>query len=332
MIQVNEKRMKQLSYTGITEQELALLHSKKDLFAQITSEVVDRLYDQVWTIPELRAIIEAHSTLDRLKETQRWYFMSLTSGIIDEPFIERRIMIGHIHSRIGLTTDWYLGTYMIYLNTTIEILKRTVPDSWMNIVLAMSKLFNFDSQLVLEAYEKDEKEKVEELANARQDTLTTISKIVQDLSSMIVELGSSSQSVADSASHTADIQDQANVKVRELQSRIGEIDSIGSLLQEISDQSQLLGINAAIEAAHAADHGRGFGVVASEIRKLASHSKESLVTVRTKLQEITSVIGEVMQDAERTSMLARDQAASSQELTSFVHMIETITLELESIQ
>ena len=308
------------------------MKSNRPLFEQITSLVVDQLYDKVAAIPELRAIIDKHSTLERLKETQRRYFLSMTDGVIDDAFIERRIVIGHIHSRIGLTTDWYLGTYMLYLDTAVQHFQRIAPESWMTIILALSKMFNFDSQLVLEAYEKDEQDKIQSLSDARQSTLTTIGRIVQELSAMIVELGSSSQSVADSANHTADIQDQANVKVRELQSKIGEIDGIGSLLQEISDQSQLLGINAAIEAAHAADHGRGFGVVAGEIRKLASHSKDSLVTVRAKLQEISGVIGEVMRDAERTSMLARDQAASSQELTSFVQMIETITLELESIQ
>lgn len=331
MIQLNERRMKQLQYTGITEQDLVFLQGKRQLFEQITDQVVDKLYEQVSAEPRLRAIIDKHSTLERLKETQRWYFMSLTDGVIDEAFVERRILIGSIHSRIGLTTDWYLGTYMLYLDTAVQCFRRIAPDSWMTIILAVSKLFNFDSQLVLEAYEQDEKDKIQALSDEKQSALTTISRIVQELSAMIVELGSSSQSVADSATHTADIQDKANAKVRELQSKIGEIDSIGSLLQEISDQSQLLGINAAIEAAHAAEHGRGFGVVANEIRKLASHSKESLVTVREKLQEITGVIGEVMQDAERTSTLARDQAASSQELTSFVQMIETITQELESI-
>lgn len=332
MISVNAQRTKQLRYIGITDQDLALLQASKPLFEQITDAVVDQLYDNVAAVPELRAIIEEHSTLERLKETQRWYFMSMTAGKIDDAYIERRIVIGNVHSRIGLTTDWYLGTYMLYLDTAVSQFKRVAPDNWMTIILALSKMFNLDSQLVLEAYEQDEKDKIQALADEKQATLTAISRIVQELSAMIVELSSSSQSVADSATHTADIQDQANIKVRDLQGKIGEIDSIGSLLQEISDQTHLLGINAAIEAAHAADHGRGFGVVADEIRKLASHSKQSLVTVRAKLQEITGVIGEVMQDADKTSSLARDQAASSQELTSFVQMIETITLELEQIR
>ncbi|SFJ22746.1 heam-based aerotactic trancducer [Paenibacillus sp. UNC496MF] len=332
MIQANDTRMKQITYTGITEQDLAYLKSVRPLFERITDEVVDRLYEQVAANPEMKAIIDRHSTLDRLKETQRWYFLSLTDGVIDQAFIDRRILIGSIHSRIGLTTDWYLGTYMLYLDAAVQHFRRIAPDAWMTIVLALSKMFNLDSQLVLEAYEQDEKAKIQKLSDARRHTLTTISRIVQDLSAMIVELGGSSQSVAASASRTADIQDQANARVRGLQAKIGEIDGIGSLLQEISDQSQLLGINAAIEAAHAAEHGRGFGVVANEIRKLASHSKESLAAVREKLREINGVMGDVMTDAERTSQLARDQAASSQELTSFVQMIETITLELEGIR
>ncbi|MFC4810235.1 hypothetical protein [Paenibacillus sp. GCM10023250] len=48
--------------------------------------------------------------------------------------------------------------------------------------------------------------------------------------------------------------------------------------------------------------------------------------------KIASAMGDVMQDAERTSRLARDQPASSQEPTSFVRVIETITQELESIR
>ena len=332
MIQVTEARSKQLKYTGLTEKDLNYLSEQKEYFTAITDVVVDRLYDHINEQPELVAIIQDNSTLERLKKTQRWYFMTMVEGKIDMEFIEKRLYIGKLHSRIGLTTDWYLGTYMTYLDMAVQCLKEIAPDEWMNITLSLSKMFNFDSQLVLEAYEYDEKKKIQIMSDERQGTLTKINKVVQELASMMVELSGSSQSIAITATNTADLQDQAHNKVDLLHTKIGEISVVGTLLQQVSDQTHLLGLNAAIEAAHAEEFGRGFGIVADEIRKLARHSKESVEEIKIKLNEISIVLQEVMQDSVRTNQLAREQAASSQELTAFVTMIESVTAELENLE
>lgn len=330
MIHVDERRRKQLTYTGITENDLTFLKNQNEHFQAIVEIVVDKLYDQVNLQPELVKIINANSTIERLKQTQRWYFLSMVEGVIDTEFIEKRIHIGKIHSRIGLTTDWYLGTYMLYLDIAVSNFKIVAPDNWMQIILSLSKMFNFDSQLVLEAYEADEKQKIQELSNDRQATIVKVNKAVQELATMIVELSESSLSVSNSANLSAEIQDHALNKVEQLQVKIGEIHSVGNLLQEVSDQTHLLGLNAAIEAAHAGDHGKGFGVVANEIRKLAAHSKDSLDLIKGTLEDISTVLNEVMHDTQQTSAQARDQAAVSEELNSFVNMIEAVTLELEN--
>ncbi|MCC3375300.1 globin-coupled sensor protein [Cohnella sp. REN36] len=332
MIRVDEARQTQLAYIGLTEQDLAYLKRQKAHFEAIADAVVDQLYDHITRQPELARIIEDHSTIERLKKTQRWYFMTMVEGEIDMAYIEKRLHVGSIHSRIGLTTDWYLGTYMRYLDIAVQHFKRAAPDEWMDIVLALSRMFNLDSQLVLEAYEHDEKQKIQRLSDERQETLAKVGKAVQELAAMMVQLSGSSQSVADTANRTAEVQEQAHDKVDLLRDKIGEIASVGTLLQEVSDQSHLLGLNAAIEAAHAGEFGSGFGVVANEIRKLATHSKDSLKVIKTKLSEISGVLGEVLQDSELTSRLAREQAASSEELTSFVHMIESVAHDLERIQ
>jgi len=102
-------------------------------------------------------------------------------------------------------------------------------------------------------------------------------------------------------------------------------------MREISDQTHLIGLNAALEAARAGEAGLGFEVVANEIRKLATSSKQSLVTIQGKLKEIRSALDEVKHGSEETVRFSREQAASSQELSSFVQMIDTVTSDLNGL-
>lgn len=331
MIQVSDSRLKQLKYIGISEEDLALLKSKEAQFAEITNQVVDELYAKITEQPELLRLINGHSTIERLKETQRWYFQSMTAGEIDEAFFSKRLYIGKVHSKIGLTTNWYLGTYILYLDLATKHLKRVDPEDWVKSVHSLSKMFNLDSQIVLEAYEEDEKAKIERLVESRQYMLTKVSSVVQELSSMMVQLSASSNLVASNASHTASVQENSHAKVRELAGSIDEISQLGTTMREISDQSHLIGLNAALEAARAGEAGLGFEVVANEIRKLAMSSKQSLVAIQSKLKEIRSSLDEVKHGSEETVRFSREQAASSQELSSFVHMIDTVTADLNGL-
>ncbi|MGG1637382.1 protoglobin domain-containing protein [Paenibacillus sp. MCAF9] len=331
MINLSAERKKQIEYTGITEQDLKILAECKPIFQNIVHEVVDRFYETIGQQPELVAIISNVSTIERLKETQIWYYMSLTEGVIDQAYIDNRIKIGAVHSRIGLTTDWYLGTYMTYLDISTNVLKRVLPERWKDVVHALTKLFNLDSQFVLEAYNQHEQKKIQELADNRSIMLTTVTSAVQELASLMFELDEGAQSIAATAISTSQSQDKTHTLLGELREELEGINEMGTLIRGISDQTHLLGLNAAIEAARAGENGRGFEVVANEVRKLAASSRNALEGIQSKLEEIDKKLSAVRLESEQTSVEARNQAARSQELASFVNMVDKVTKDLQQL-
>jgi len=331
MINVNEQRSRQLAYTGITEQDLNRLASCRPVFVQVVGEVVDRFYESLEQYPELMDLISRVSSIERLKETQRDYWVSLTDGVIDQPFLDNRIKIGLVHSRIGLTTDWYLGTYMTYLDIAISVFKRVIPEQWTEVIHSLTKMFNLDSQLVLEAYNRSEQAKIQELADDRSLMLNIVMEAVQKLAGLMVELDEGAQMIASTAVSTSQSQDKAHDLLEELQVDLDGITEMGTLIRGFADQTHLLGLNAAIEAARAGENGRGFEVVANEVRKLAGSSRKALETIQANLDQIEKKLISVRKESEQTSSEARNQAAKSQELAVFVTMVDNVTKDLRQL-
>ncbi|UPQ87048.1 methyl-accepting chemotaxis protein [Vibrio sinaloensis] len=124
---------------------------------------------------------------------------------------------------------------------------------------------------------------ISDVATNAENTATSTNKVVDHAQRNDETMRTTSESIA----HVSDNISIANELVRDLQSGVNEISNVVGVIREVSEQTNLLALNAAIEAARAGEQGRGFAVVADEVRNLASRTQSSTTEVQQTIEKLT---------------------------------------------
>nr|WGD76432.1 methyl-accepting chemotaxis protein [Bacillus subtilis] len=146
------------------------------------------------------------------------------------------------------------------------------------------------------------------------DVAESLSAVVEQTAAAISDI---SESINGFSTQMSGISSQAK-KVSE---SAGEIADISVTVKGISDQSNLLGLNAAIEAARAGESGKGFSVVADEIRKLATHSKENVGQIDQITKKIHSLLKGLEDSIESINQHTDGQAGAVEQISATMQEI-----------
>ncbi|MCV4230857.1 methyl-accepting chemotaxis protein [Virgibacillus sp. LDC1] len=163
-----------------------------------------------------------------------------------------------------------------------------------------------------------------EKANALFEMAESFSAIVEQTTASIEDI---SQSIAHLTERVTDVTNQ----MTDVSSSAQQIGKISSVVKEISDQSSMLGLNASIEAARAGEVGRGFSVVADEIRKLATSSKENVDQINGITKNIQEFLQRLNHAFSDIHTLTDTQSRTIQEFSATIHEISIKAEELAQV-
>jgi hypothetical protein len=153
----------------------------------------------------------------------------------------------------------------------------------------------------------------------------------ETLTSSLQEISASVTSVAGNAQVLAESHMRVVSSAKEASDIMKETDEVLNFIRNISSQTNLLGLNAAIEAARAGENGRGFGVVAEEIRKLSTNSSEAVKKIYDILEKAVKAVNKISSELEHTSDATQEQAAATEEINASVEELTSISEVLITI-
>lgn len=158
-----------------------------------------------------------------------------------------------------------------------------------------------------------------------------ISDLAQNLSGALQQISSAINQISTGVQNAVDSNKKILDKVDEADNEAKNTDEVLNFVKNVATETNLLGLNAAIEAARAGDVGRGFTVVAQEIRKLSTSSNDSINQINTILKKIQSSVSSIAGSINENSSIFQEQAAALQQVTASLQELSTSAQVLEEL-
>jgi len=323
----------------------------------IIDSIMNEFYGYILKFDNLVQVIEnSGRAVKDVKAAQRRHWVNTLKTGFDDSYEQRVRRIGMSHVKIDLTPEWYIGGYnqvqQVFLKE-VESLKnkgnglfakkaKYSNEELQEFITTFLKITNIDMSVSINVYIALSNQKHDELMarqSAIKDQLTVgiaeSTQATSDVSSAVNTILNENNSCQTLISNSKSSLNELTESSRAFNNDIEEIKNILNLIKDISTKTNLLSLNASIEAARAGDAGKGFAVVASEVKKLADQTSSSVNDIAKSLEKIVTGSEQISTSIEEvdevTSNVVKSNTVVNEMISAQSAAIEEITATMESL-
>ncbi|PAF47192.1 hypothetical protein BKH41_07890 [Helicobacter sp. 12S02232-10] len=211
-------------------------------------------------------------------------------------------------------------------NRSFEVKSKNIEGTIYYTLLEVESVFDKENGLDLfQTYHKSLKDGLTEAQNSFQNILTDSKNILEKAAEAEkngVQGLDASLKASQNVNNLYEKMQNAIMLVNSLTQRSNEITNVISLIDDIAEQTNLLALNAAIEAARAGEHGRGFAVVADEVRKLAEKTQKATKEIAIVVKSMQQEASDIQTSTDETNHITEEVKGSIDEIYQMVDSLK----------